>query len=322
MHRVTAVVPTWAAGERLEACLDALLEQGHALDRVVVVVTQPGLEVPRRGGVDYVDGGERLHYGAACNRGARGVEGDLLFLNDDTVPARDFVEQLVRARAGHPLAVLQPRILLVSGGVDNAGHGLFFDGFNWARGRDDSDGAAYDGEGTVGAVSGAALSIPSEVLAAIGGFDESLEAFGEDVDLSLRAVRRGVPLRYVPEARIAHHLGASYGRYGWRKVFLVERNRVRVAVRSLPATAVATLPVWTGLRWGALAAASVGGRSWGARLGGRARLAAVAGAMAGVGWVPDALRKRRSDAPSWTLDEAGMWRHLVRERVRARDLFR
>ena len=321
MHPVTVVVPTWAAGAPLQACLDALAQQTRPPDRVVVVVTRPGLDLPVRSGVDYVRGTERLHYGAACNLGSRGARGDVLLLNDDTVPAEDFVEQLIAARLEHPSAVLQPRILLVEGGVDNTGHGLFPDGFNWARGREDAD-VGYDDPGSVGAVSGAALMIPAELLHELGGFDESLEAFGEDVDLSLRAVRRGVALRYVPEARILHQLGASYGRYGWRKVFLVERNRVRVAVRSLPLSAVVTLPVWTGLRWGALAAASVGGRSWGARLGRRAQVAAVAGAVAGVGWLPDALRKRRRDAAGWTVDEAGMWGHLVRERVRARDLFR
>jgi len=171
-------------------------------------------------------------------------------------------------------------------------------------------------------VSGAAFLLPRAVVAAIGPFDSSLEAFGEDVDLSLRAVRRGFGLRYVPSARIEHALGSSYGRYGARKVYLVERNRVRVALRSLPATAVASMPLWTLLRWVTLSAAAAGGRGWGARLGPAAQLAVLAGAADGLRFLPDALAKRRRDAAHWERGERAMWAHLLRERVRARDLFR
>ena len=58
------------------------------------------------------------------------------------------------------------------------------------------------------------MLLTRELLEAVGPFDEDLEAFGEDVDLSLRARRRGFPLRYVPEARIEHALGRCIGRRG------------------------------------------------------------------------------------------------------------
>jgi hypothetical protein len=128
-------------------------------------------------------------------------------------------------------------------------------------------------------------------------------------------MRRGIPLRYVPEARVRHELGATYGRYGRRKVFLVERNRVRAAVRSYPASAVATLPVFTALRWAAMAVGTVSGRGRGARTPSGTTLAAIGGALVGACYVPDAWRKRREDAPSWRLGERETWRMIWRERV-------
>ncbi len=44
-----------------------------------------------------------------------------------------------------------------------------------------------------------------------GGFDESFEFYGEDVDLSLRAKEAGWALRYAPEAMLYHRVGFSSG---------------------------------------------------------------------------------------------------------------
>jgi GT2 family glycosyltransferase len=326
---LSVIIPTVQVGALLDRCLRALAEQSHLPDEVIVVIAHP--DSPG------VDEGEwpwplrirrctrQTHYGAAVNLGLSMASGaGLVILNDDTRPRPGFLAALHAAWSHHGPALYQPRIHLLASPrrLDNVGHGLFFDGFNWARGRDAEDGVEFDTEGTVGAISGAAFLLPRAVFDVLGGFDTSLEAFGEDVDLSLRAVRMGIPLRYVPDARIEHALGASYGRYSARKLYLIERNRVRVAVRSLPASAVLTLPLWTGLRWATMASATVAGRGWGVSVGGAARAAAVGGALASVVHLPDAMRKRRADAGGWQRGEVSMWRHLITERARLRDLLR
>jgi len=330
-HLATVVV-THRGGELLNTCLEALLPQLEPQDAVAVAVSaRPGEAdvrgVPRDPRLELLQLPENVGFARAANAGldaalVNGVAGVLL-LNDDTRPLPGFVAAL-RGALAEP-GIYQPRILLSdgTGRLDNVGHGLFPDGFNWARGREDDDGADYDTPREVGSCSGAAILLSREVLEGVGTFDEDLEAFGEDVDLSLRARRQGFPLRYVPAARIEHVLGATYGRYGARKVFLVERNRVRAAARSLPLSAVATMPVWTAARLAGLAVASAAGRSWGARVEATsAAPAAVAGILAGLMHLPDALRKRRADAADWKLGEREMWAHLLRNRVRAKDVLR
>ena len=317
--RLSVVVVTHRGGPLLARCLSAL-EIGPD-DELFVVVSAVSCEVPE--GTPTIALGENVGFAKAANRGMERTTGDaVVVLNDDTVPGQGFLDAL-RVASARP-AVVQPRILLAdgSGRLDNAGHGLFFDGFNWARGREDQDGGAYDDAVSVGAVSGAAMCLHREVLDRVGLFDEDLEAFGEDVDLCLRARRAGFPLVYAPDARIQHELGATYGRYGRRKVFLIERNRVRAAARSLPMSAVLTMPAWTGLRWAALGAGAAMGRGWSARTERGSVLAALAGTASGVRHLPDALRKRRSDAPGWRIGERAMWSHLWNHRVRARDLWR
>jgi len=335
--RLSAVVVTHLGGDLLQGCLAALADQAEPPEEVVVATSGPRVPVDAalaRSGVParVVRRPAASHYAPTANAGLAAARGDLLFVLNDDVRVRPGCLATLRraardgpARQGmarpHP-AILQPRILLAdgSGRLDNVGHGLFPDGFNLARGRGAPDGPSFDAAGSVGAVSGAAFLLPRAVLERVGPFDEALGAFGEDLDLSLRAVRRGVPLRVVPEARVEHVLGASYGRNGLRKVFLVERNRTRAALRSLPATACLGLPLSTALRWGLLAAAALSGRGLGAGLPPAAAAAAMAGALAGFAGAPGALARRRRDAAGWTLGETAMWRHLWRERVRLADL--
>ena len=323
---LSTVVVTHRGGALLETCLAALTPQLEPRDEVVVVASAARGQAdlaPVGDRARLVELGENTGYARAANAGLAVTSGDLLLvLNDDTRPLPGFVSAL--RLAGRDPGLYQPRILLDdgSGRLDNTGHGLFPDGFNWAIGREDQDGPPYDTPREIGACSGAALGLHRQVFDTLGAFDEDLESYGEDVDLSLRARRRGFRLRYVPQARIAHRLGATHGRYGARKCYLVERNRVRAAVRSLPWTALVTMPAWTGLRVTGLALAALGGHGWGARVERTAALAALAGMLSGLAHVPDALNKRARDAGAWRADEREMWGHLLRHRVRARDLFR
>jgi len=290
-----------------------------------VVVSQPGdVPLPVDEPVRVLRADRRLHYGEAVNLGAAGCSGRwLLVLNDDTVARAGFVRALLDAARAFPDALLQPRILLsdASARLDNVGHGLFLDGHNQPVGRGRDDGATYDLPCSVGVVSGAAFLAPRERFLDLGGFDADLGPFGDDLDLSLRWVRGGGQLRYVPAARIEHELGASYGRASLHKVYLVERNRVRAGLRSLPVAALAGSPPATVLRWGLMAGAAAGGRGWGGQLPVGAGLAALAGALCGLHYLPQALGKRRRDAAGWELGERAMLRHVLDHRASVSSFF-
>ena len=311
---ISAIVVTHVGGDRLRRCVASVPE----VDELIVVVSAAPDTCDVDGVPGVLDLRENVRFARASNAGFRKARGEwLLLLNDDTEARPGFVSALREAREP---GLYQPRILLRDGRVDNVGHGLFPDGFNWARGREDDDGPEYATPGEVGACSGAAMLLHRAVLDRIGDFDEDLEAFGEDVDLSLRAWRAGFPLRSLPEAVIEHELGGSYGRYGAEKVFLVERNRIRLALRNLPAAALLTMPIWTSLRLAGLSAAALAGRGWSARVPPGARRAALRGMAAGLASAGSALKKRRGD--TWVRSDREAWAHLWRHRVRLRDVVR
>lgn len=60
--------------------------------------------------------------------------------------------------------------------------------------------------------SGAAFVMRREVFERVGGFDEGIFMYGEDVDLSWRVRAEGLKLRYVPKAAVIHHSYCEAGK--------------------------------------------------------------------------------------------------------------
>ena len=58
---------------------------------------------------------------------------------------------------------------------------------------------------------GAAMLVPRRALEAVGMFDESLFAYVEDLEWSLRARSRGYCITVVPDSRVWHSVSASTG---------------------------------------------------------------------------------------------------------------
>jgi N-acetylglucosaminyl-diphospho-decaprenol L-rhamnosyltransferase len=61
-------------------------------------------------------------------------------------------------------------------------------------------------------LSGCALALRRTAFEEIGGFDPAYFLYVEDVDLGVRLRRAGWRLRYEPDARVVHRVGASTGR--------------------------------------------------------------------------------------------------------------
>jgi GT2 family glycosyltransferase len=72
------------------------------------------------------------------------------------------------------------------------------------------------------------------MLEDIGGFDEDFFAYADDAELGLRARIAGWRCLYAPGAVVRHHRGATLGLGSARRLTLIERNRVLLAVKLFP----------------------------------------------------------------------------------------
>jgi hypothetical protein len=174
-------------------------------------------------------------YGAACNLGARiSTAPFLIFLNDDTSLNAEYLEELHKSLSKDEICIFQSLIF------HEYAHRVM-------RGNPcDVYGAAGLGfYGNCGSgefyASGASFAISKKVFDQIGGFDEKLFLYHDDVDLCWRARLMGFRIS-ATESAICHHTGgASSGTIPHAtKFFLTQRNRIRVMIKNYSARKILT----------------------------------------------------------------------------------
>jgi GT2 family glycosyltransferase len=179
--------------------------------------------------------GENLGFGRALNRAIEAHPADaVILLNNDTEPEPRFVEALldglgpgVDSVAGVLLQERAPEL------IDSAG--VLADrtamGFDHLHGEPAT--VLASAPDPLGPTGGAAL-YRREAFAAVGGFDERIFLYYEDLDLALRLAAAGGRCRLAPEARALHaysaslgaRSGAKFARTGWSRGYLLRRYGV------------------------------------------------------------------------------------------------
>jgi GT2 family glycosyltransferase len=240
-----------AADSALHECLQSLQRQ-TLRDFDVIVVDNSGQRlVAQNGSVRIIFNDQNLGFGAAVNQGIRASDAPFIAtLNDDAVAHPGWLEALVQAaesRRDVGMCASQVR-LAANGRLDSAGMLLCPDGSSKQRGhlRNISEYARLE---EVLLPSGSAALYRREMLDEIGLFDESFFLYCEDTDLGLRARWAGWECLYVPDAVVEHRYSHSAGKASGLKAYYVERNRLFVAVKNLPASLLLTLPFHTCARY-------------------------------------------------------------------------
>jgi N-acetylglucosaminyl-diphospho-decaprenol L-rhamnosyltransferase len=239
----TVYIPTLNGGENLRRCL-ASLEQQTAPAHVVVADNGEGEgcssllreQFPQ---VTRIGFGRNLGFGNALNRAVQEAgEGPIVLLNDDAVAEPQLIERLL-ADSGR--AELVAAVLLSErdpSRIDSAG--VVVDqtlmAFDHLCGEPVS--ALEKAPDPLGPTGGAAL-YDRDAFNAVGGFDERIFLYYEDVDLALRLRANGARCVLSPHARAIHGysmtLGARSGRKyamtGWSRGYLLRRYGVTATPR-------------------------------------------------------------------------------------------
>ncbi len=178
----------------------------------------------------------------------------LWLLHDDCAPAPDALAQLLAAVAERPnVGVAGPKILgwhdrnhLLEIGVTLAHNGARWTGLE----RNERDQGQHDGDGTIPvlAVSTAGALIRRDLFEEIGGFDQNLPLFRDDVDFGMRARMAGYAVICVTHAKLFHAEAAATERRtidvadgAFHRPHLLDRRHAAFVL-------LANLPLWT-LPW-------------------------------------------------------------------------
>lgn len=181
---------------------------------------------------------ENVGFAAANNVGARAADGEwLVFLNADAFPEPDWLEKLVEAAEMHPeYAAFSSRQISANATefLDGAGDAYHVSGMAW-RNCLGYPAAQYGQESReVFSPCAAAAMYLRDAFLEVGGFDEDLFSYYEDVDLGFRLRLAGYKAYYVADA-VVHHVGsATFGLQSDFAFYHVHRNLVWVFLASMP----------------------------------------------------------------------------------------
>jgi len=246
---LTVVIPHFGSYDLLRRCLREL-----SPSRLATVVVEDGCydeairdEFPS---VRFVTLSRNSGFAAACNRGLAEVDtACVAFLNNDAFVTADWQTPLLETLArDEGIAVCQPKLLSAknAGYFDYAGAaGGLIDryGYPFCRGRIfdqiERDVGQYDTPREIFWAGGAAFVARTGDIREVGGFDESLFAFHEELDLCWRLRASGKKIVFVPESRVFHVGSATWDSMAVRRAYLLHRNSIIVLVKNCPRSQLA-----------------------------------------------------------------------------------
>jgi len=225
---VTAVVLNWRTPEHTLNAVSALVRDGVPSARIVVVDNGSADGSSKRLSAELEDStlldlGENVGFARGNNLGARALPGDpYLFVNSDAFVRRPgSVGRLLRALDDPGVGIAVPRLLnadltlqpsVVPPStplpelVRASGLSRFIPNrFQPSLGTHWDHAISRDVHAAIGAV----LLVRGRAWEELGGFDERLFMYAEDLDLFRRAAARGWRARFVAEAEFVHLGGAS-----------------------------------------------------------------------------------------------------------------
>lgn len=238
------IILYWRSAQHIQHCLDSLDQQTFR-DFEVVLIDNASPELPPAGILArypnlilrYFPQEKNLGFAGGNNLGASLSMGQyLVLLNSDAFPQPDWLEEISKAIRRYPNHVLASRIIMANepDRLDSEGDVYHLSGLAWHRSYKQLATKTLASEGLVFSATGAAAVYPKAAFTEVGGFDEDLFAFYEDIDLGFRLRLAGYECTYIPTA-VARHVGSgSTGQGSELAAYYNQRNMIWVFIKNFP----------------------------------------------------------------------------------------
>lgn len=233
MPNVGIVISNYNGWQDTVRCLESLQQQTYTDFEIILLddasTNDSVMQLQKRlpANTVFLPQEANVGFAAANNIGMRRALADgcdwVLLLNNDTTAAPDFLETLLaqtpRDAASCPkMLFMDPpdEIWFAGGELDRA------TGKVKHLGGHAKDGPAFAEKKQVSFITFCCVLLPRTVIERVGFLDETLFMYCEDVDYCIRLADAGVPLWFLPDARIWHKAGGSAG--GMLSVYYITRN--------------------------------------------------------------------------------------------------
>lgn len=248
---VSIVIPV-CIPDNIQACLNAIKLSNYPNIEVIITINSPSKRTikeilseiekavsnhPIKKRLRIIKVNRALGFAAACNLGFSHSKGRyVLFLNDDTIIADNLINELVEACEANPnIACIQPKILSFRDkkSFDYSGAaGGFIDlyGTPFCAGRIfetvEEDYGQYDDIENICWASGACIFCRKSVLDETKAFQEEFFAHMEEIDLSLRILKKGYKIVLNPKTKVYHMGEKTTKKLNINSDFLKYRNNL------------------------------------------------------------------------------------------------
>jgi GT2 family glycosyltransferase len=220
--RCSVIVLNHNGEEFLSRCLDSLTNQSSGEFEVIVVdngssdrsITSVRKERPS---IKIVPLDKNYGFSIANNVALGQVMGRAIeyaiLLNNDTFVAPEFVEEMLRAAdSNERIGAVCPKIYFASRPKDlwyAGGSFSLWTGNPKHRGWKQEDDGQFDGQGEITLATGCAMLVRCSALREVGLLDEQFWAYLEDVEWSVRFLKKGYRLAFESKARVWHCDGGT-----------------------------------------------------------------------------------------------------------------
>ena len=171
----------------------------------------------------------------------------IVLLNNDTVVAEDWLEELVASAERHEADMVASKMVdyFNPGLMDNAGHFMLTTGEIISIGHQEPVDDFNKGFENLGGCGGGVL-YATQMLKDIGTFDEYFTTGYEDAELGLRAVLTDHKCWYEPKALVYHKMGQSIKKvFGAEYIINVQKNIWYAYFKLMPISNIfLTIPSW------------------------------------------------------------------------------
>lgn len=244
---VSVVIPNWNGKRYLRDCLSSLAKQTLKPHETILVdngslddsINYVQRKFPY---VKIISLHKNYGFAKAINFGINTSKGNfVLILNNDTRFNKNFLKNLVKPffinKPVKNLCAVTPKVIKDNPPylLESAGDYMNVLGQAFHRENNEQPLNYYKHRGEkVFLCPATALLIKKKVFKKIGLFDETMFAYGEDVDWSFRAQLLGYKLWYEPKAKIFHKGSATGEKLAARLKFLQYKNYLYFVLKCFP----------------------------------------------------------------------------------------